>query len=135
MKKLFAIFAVVAAIFAVSCSSAPATPGEAAVKVYELMAAGEYEAVAEEFHFNIEDPEDLAEAKTMIVSLAEEKGGPQIEAKGGLVSTEVLEEVVAEDGQTAKVTLKLVYGNGKEETQKVDLVKDPEGDWKAAFNK
>lgn len=77
----------------------------------------------------------MAEAKALIVSLCKEKAGPQIEAKGGLASAEVVEEVVAEDGNTAKATVKFVYGNGEEDTQNVDLVKNSEGDWKAAFNK
>ena len=62
MKKLVALFAVVAAVFAVSCSS-PATPGEVAVNIYELIADGKYEAVAEEFHYDSEDANEVAEAK------------------------------------------------------------------------
>lgn len=134
MKKLIALFAVVAAVFAVSCSS-PATPGDVAVNVYKLIADGKYEAVAEEFHYDSEDPNEVAEAKALIVSLCKEKAGPQIEAKGGLATAELVEEVVAEDGNTAKATVKFVYGNGEEDTQKVDLVKNSEGDWKVAFNK
>ncbi|MBQ8774428.1 MAG: DUF4878 domain-containing protein [Alistipes sp.] len=134
MKKLVALFAVVAAVFAVSCSS-PATPGEVAVNIYELIADGKYEAVAEEFHYDSEDANEVAEAKALIVSLCKEKAAPQIEAKGGLASAEVVDEVVAEDGNTAKATVKFVYGNGEEDTQKVDLVKNDDGDWKVAFNK
>ena len=52
-----------------------------------------------------------------------------------MASAEVVEEVVAEDGNTAKATVKFVYGNGEEDTQDVDLVKNSEGDWKVAFNK
>ena len=135
MKKLIYLFAVVAAVFAVSCSSTPATPGGAALNIYQLMVDGKYEAVADEFYFETENPEEAAEGRALIVSLMNEKAGPQIEAKGGISALEVVEEVVAEDGQTAKVTIKVTYGNGKEDTNKLDLVKDPNGDWKAAFKK
>ena len=47
MKKLLSIFAVVAAIFAVSCGVDAATPSETVVKFYELVATGEYEAAVE----------------------------------------------------------------------------------------
>lgn len=135
MKKLIYLFAVVAAVFAVSCSSAPDTPGEAALNIYQLMADGKYEAVAEEFYFDSTNAEEVTQAKEAIASLLKEKAAPEIESKGGIANLEVLEEVIAEDGQSANVTIKTTYGNGESEENTVELVKDPNGDWKGALDK
>lgn len=136
MKKLFYLFAMVAAVFAASCSSAPATPGDAALHIYDLMAEGQYEAVANEFYFGDKSAEDIEKGKGLIVSLLTEKGAPQMEAKGGIAATEVTEEIIAEDGQSAKVTLKITYGNGEvDDNNKLEFVKDSEGNWKVPFKK
>lgn len=135
MKRLISLFAAVAMLFTLACSSAPATPGQAAVRLYDLLASGEYEVAAEEVQYNIEDPAQLAEAKAFMVSMMKEKLGPQLESKGGLASTEVVSETIAEDGQSAMVTIKVVYGNGTEDTNKLDFVKDSNGDWKVPYNK
>ena len=45
MKRILSIFAVVAALFMVSCGSP--SPSDAAVEVYQMVIDGEYDAVAE----------------------------------------------------------------------------------------
>ena len=132
MKKLLSVFAIVAALFTIACSS-PATPSDAAEKVYQLIADGEYEAAAEEFYYE-GDAEQIAQQKAMITSLFTEKVAPQIEAKGGITACEAVAETLSEDGLEASVEVKLTYGNGEVENNDVDMVLTDNG-WKASLDK
>lgn len=134
MKKLFSLLAVVVAMFMVSCSTAPATPSDAAVGYYQSIADGNYEAIANAIHYDTTDPEEIAEAKAMIISFYEEKAAPEIEAKGGVASVEALDETISEDGNNANVKLKIVYGDGSEKTEDAKMVK-VEDKWLLSFDK
>lgn len=52
----------------------------------------------------------------------------QDEKKGGLKDFEIVEETIADDGNSAKVKVVKKYGNGKEDTDRLTLVK-VDGDW------
>lgn len=132
MKKVLSIFAIVAALFTLACSG-PATPSDAAVKVYQLIADGKYDVAAEEFYYEGE-AEQVAQQKSMITSLFTEKAGPQIESKGGIAEMEAIAETLSEDGKEATVEVKLTYGNGKVENNKLNMVLTDDG-WKAAVKK
>lgn len=134
MKKLFTLFAVAVAMFMVSCAGAPATPSDAAVEYYQCVVNGDYEAFANAVHFDTTDPEEIAEGKAMITSLYKEKAAPQIEKKGGVKSIEAVGETISEDGNTANVQLKVVYGDGSEKNEDIKLVKI-EDKWMLAFDK
>ena len=134
MKKLFTLFAVAVAMFMASCAGAPATPSDAAVEYYQYVANGDYEAFADAIHFDTTDPEEIAEGKAMVVSLYKEKAAPQMEAKSGVKSVEATGETISEDGNTANVQLKVIYGDGSEKTEDVKLVK-VDGKWMLAFDK
>ncbi len=123
MKKLFSLLAFAVAMFMVACSTAPATPSDAAVECYESVANGDYEAFAEALHFDTSDPEEIAEGKAMITSFYKEKAAPEIESLGGIKSVEALSETVSEDGNSANVQIKIVYGDGSENTEDVKMVK------------
>lgn len=134
MKKLFTLFAVAVAMFMASCAGAPATPSDAAVEYYQYVADGDYEAFADAIHFDTTDPEEIAEGKAMVVSLYKEKAAPQMEAKSGVKSVEATGETISEDGNTANVQLKVIYGDGSEKTEDVKLVK-VDNKWLLAFDK
>ena len=134
MKKLFTLFAVAVAMFMASCAGAPATPSDAAVEYYQYVANGDYEAFADAIHFDTTDPEEIAEGKAMVVSLYKEKAAPQMEAKSGVKSVEATGETISEDGNTANVQLKVIYGDGSEKTEDVTLVK-VDNKWLLAFDK
>lgn len=57
-----------------------------------------------------------------------EKAGKELEKKGGLKSFEVLSEEIAEDGNSAVVKFKQVYGNGEESEDEQKMVK-VDGKW------
>lgn len=134
MKKLFTLFAVAVAMFMASCAGAPATPSDAAVEYYQYVANGDYEAFADAIHFDTTNPEEIAEGKAMVVSLYKEKAAPQMEAKSGVKSVEATGETISEDGNTANVQLKVIYGDGSEKTEDVKLVK-VDNKWLLAFDK
>lgn len=134
MKKFFSLLAVAVAMFMVSCSSAPATPSDAAVEYYQCVANGDYEAFANAIHYDTTDPEEIAEGKAMIISLYKEKAEPEIKSKGGIKSIEATGETISEDGNTANVQLKIVYGDGSEKTEDVKMVK-VDDKWLLAFDK
>ena len=134
MKKLFTLFAVAVAMFMASCAGAPATPSDAAVEYYQYVANGDYVAFADAIHFDTTDPEEIAEGKAMVVSLYKEKAAPQMEAKSGVKSVEATGETISEDGNTANVQLKVIYGDGSEKTEDVKLVK-VDNKWLLAFDK
>ncbi len=134
MKKLLTLFAVAATMFMAACSTAPATPSDAAVEYYQYVANGDYEAFANAIHFDTTDPEEIAEGKAMVTSLYKEKAAPQIEQKGGVKSVEATGETISEDGCTANVQLKVVYGDGSEKNEDIKLVK-VDGKWMLAFDK
>lgn len=131
MKKLVALFAVVAAFFAVSCGG-PSTPGAAAVEAYELMAAGKYEKLVDKFY--VANPEDKAEFDSMILSLCKEKVEPQMKAKGGIDKVELVSEELSEDGNSARVTTKVYYGDGTEKEDRTNMVK-VDGEWLVSMDK
>ena len=57
-----------------------------------------------------------------------------MEEKQGLKDVQVLEETIGEDGKTATLKVKFVYGDGSEEESTQEMVK--QGDkWKMKFEK
>ena len=56
-------------------------------------------------------------------------GKEEIKKKDGIKSLEVIGEEINEAGDEAAVTLKIVYGNGKEDTQTSKFVME-DGKWK-----
>lgn len=122
------------ALLLTACGGA-STPSDAAANVYDLMIDGDYEAVSKTFYFGEKSAEEEAQAQAMILSMLQQKAVPQIEKKGGLKQVEVLGETIAEDGKSAKVEVKLLYGNGTEETSKVDMALDAKGNWRPAMKK
>lgn len=133
MKRFLAMVAAVAALFAASCSGSQ-TASDAALNIYGLIAQGNYEAAVEEFQLDTPDTKSAEETKAMLTSLFQEKLGPQLESKGGITSYEAVKEELAEDGKSAKVTVKLTYGNGETEESDVDMVLTENG-WKASIKK
>lgn len=131
MKKLIALFAVVAAFFAVSCSSSN-TPGEVAIEAYQLMADGKYEKVLDKFY--IADPAEKEEFKSTMLSLCKEKMEPQLQAKGGIEKIELVSEEISEDGKSARVTTKITYGDGSVEEEKTKMV-NVDGEWLVSIEK
>ncbi|MFI3243011.1 MAG: DUF4878 domain-containing protein [Akkermansia sp.] len=110
------------ALFLVSCGEGPS---DVVIKTNELMADGNVkETVA---YFNT-----TAEKKEMIASAIEQKALPkmqeELKAKGGLSEIKIIDEDISDDGKTATVSFKTIYGDGSSSTdsQKLECV---DGKW------
>jgi len=84
---------------------------------------------------NLDSDDSLdKEGKAEMIKAFAEKAESSTEAKGGLKSFEIMEENISEDGLTAAVSVKLVYGNGTEDSDKLNFVKE-DGKWKLSMGK
>jgi len=75
------------------------------------------------------------EQQAQLAALAKDKVVKEHERKGGVKSYEVGEADINEERGTAKVQVKIVYGNGEEDNSPVKLKKDDNGDWKVDVGK
>ena len=129
MKRMMYGLLALVAIIVMACSSN--TPGGAALKYYNDVKNGNYEAYVDGIAFKEEiTPKD----KEQFIALMKEKADKEYKKKEGISNVEMLSEEVAEDGQTATVTMKITYGNGETEESDVAMVlKD--GVWKMDMKK
>lgn len=140
MKKLFlSMFVAVAALVLWSCGASN-TPRGVAEKAVECLQNEDYDGYLDLVFLKGEDDKDYDEAKMkegkeQLAALLKEKGKKTMDKKGGIKSYEVVSEEISEDGNSAKVTMKTVYGDGSEDTSKMKLVKNSKGDWKISMNK
>ena len=134
MKKLF-IFMFVAVVALTLWSCGPAnTPSAVAEEACKCMQNEDYEGYAD--LMDLKKSEDgKGVEKEQLAALLREKGTKTMEKKQGIKSYEVLSEEISEDGKSANVKIKIVYGNGDEDTQKMKLVKNDDGDWKLTMGK
>ena len=126
------MFVAVVALTLWSCGSAN-TPSAVAEKGVKCIQNADYEGYVNLLDLNESEGTDAE--KEQLVALLREKGTKQMEKKQGLKSYEVLSEEISEDGKSAKVEMKLVYGDGSEDTEKMKLVKNDNGDWKLTLGK
>lgn len=134
MKKLF--FSMLVAVVALTLwSCGPAnTPSAVAEEACKCMQNEDYEGYAD--LMDLKKSEDgKGVEKEQLAALLREKGTKTMEKKQGIKSYEVLSEEISEDGKSANVKMKIVYGNGDEDTQKMKLVKNDDGDWKLTMGK
>jgi len=135
MKKLFGILVLMSAIalFMTSCTSS--SPGDAFKGYMELMKKGDAKEFAKGFAVDeTKTPEEQEQATQMIESLIGEKTKKMMEEKQGLKDVQVLEETISEDGKSATLKVKFIYGDGSEEESTQEMVKQND-QWKMAFKK
>ena len=68
------------------------------------------------------------------IALMDEKAGKSIEKKGGLEDYEIMGEEISEEGNSATVEVKYIYGDGSVETQNMDFLLE-DGEWLLEMNK
>lgn len=129
MKKLVLFSAMVVAMLAlVSCSSGGSGPADALKKYATALQDGNYEKFVDGINFSNATPDQQKEAREGFVALVKEKGAKEFEKKGGFKDFEILSEEIAEDGNSAVVKFKQIYGNGEEEESEQKMVK-VDGKW------
>ena len=75
------------------------------------------------------------EQQEQFAAIAKEKVLKEQDEKGGISSFEVGEADIDEERGTAKVIVKTVFGNGKEDESPMTLKRDDNGEWKLDVGK
>ena len=133
MKKfsvLLSVLFVGTILFMASCGGGSNTPGDVVKSYYEKIEKGDSEGAIDLIDFG--DKELTAEDKEKLVEMFD-NGSESIKENEGIKSIEVVEENISEDGNSADVKLKVIYGNDKDEDSQAKLVK-VDGKWKLKFN-
>ena len=137
MKKsiLFLACAIVVALLSACGGSSASTPADEALKCAEFVKNGDYESLVNEISFPEGTTEEQAEqSRAMILSMGKEKAKKEADKRQGIASYELASEDIAEDGKTAVVKVKFIYGDGSEKTEKYDLAL-VDGSWKPVMKK
>jgi hypothetical protein len=102
------------------------TPGDVVKSAINALKAKDYPGVIKYYvrKDGVEFTKEDTEKFTGLCTWASE----EYDKKQGLKSIEIVEEKVAEDGMTATVKYKLLFNNGTDSNDKVDL-KKVNGDW------
>ena len=133
MKKLFiSMFVAVVAFTLWSCGPAN-TPSAVAEKACKCVQNEDYEGYVE--LMDLKETKNQESEKEQFVAMLREKGTKTMEKKQGIKSYKVESEEISEDGKSAIVKMKVVYGDGSEDTSKIKLVKNDKGEWKISFGK
>ena len=133
MKKLFiSMFVAVVAFTLWSCGPAN-TPSAVAEEACKCVQNEDYEGYVE--LMDLKETKNQESEKQQFVAMLREKGTKTMEKKQGIKSYKVESEEISEEGKSATVNMKVVYGDGSEDTNKIKLVKNDKGEWKISFGK
>ncbi len=131
MKKIFiAVLLAVGMLTLASCSSGD-TPGKALLGYMDQIQKGDYEAMANAIYFGEyteEEAETVAKQRAQFAAMLETKFANELEKKQGLKDVVILNEEISEDGNSAVVEYKQIWGDGTENTSKQAMVKS-NGEW------
>lgn len=128
LKKLITTlaFGAVALLF-VACGSSE--PKDVAITFVENVYKGESDDLLK-YVYLFEKDKNTAGVKEMVegkLKAAAEKAAQKAKDAGGLKSIEVISEEIKED--TATINLRVNFGNGNEDSERVRLIKDKD-EWK-----
>ncbi len=123
------------AVFTMS-SCSDNSPKGVAKKAISCMQAKDWNGYVDLLYFDKEEGKDIDKEKEQLAALFKEKGEKELNKQGGIKSYEIVSEEISEDGNTATVTVKIVYGDGTEkDNEKIKMKKDANGDWKISLGK
>lgn len=127
MKKIKIVWVLMISAFLFSCGGgSDSKPADQVDKLIKSIEKGDYDTAID--CLAMEGKTLTDEEKTKLNAMLGMTKGV-IDSKKGIASSEVIEENVSEDGNTATVKIKYVYGNGDEDTSEYNLVKE-DGAWK-----
>ena len=132
MRKMIRLMAVaIAAVAMAACGSKTSSPEEAAEAFLKSYQKGDYASMVDQMYFKQQLTD---EEKKEYVAIFEAKITSELDEKGGIASYEIGETEKAEDGQTAKVSYTITYGDGSNQPQKMDLIL-VDGEWRPSSGK
>ncbi len=134
MKKLLSISLLVATLAVLMSCGGGSSPKSVVEKSFKCIQKKDYEGYVKCLYIRVKEGEDMETQQKAIASMVGAKLDQTLAKKGGVKSYEVLSEEVTpgEEGKpaTAAVNIKVEYGNGDVEEDKVKLKKDESGEWK-----
>lgn len=124
MKKFICLSSVFALmlLFA-ACSGSNSTPSAAFESYSSGMVNGNYDKLVEGIYISDDNKEKADAIRDQYKEMLETKGKASLEQKGGLKEIVVISEEISEDGTTAVVNFKQVFGDGTEEEDDQKMVK------------
>ena len=130
MKKFKSILSILTTILlftAMSCGGGGGNaPGDVIKSVMTNLDKGNIDKVIDDLYTGDKEMTDEENAKiTGILQMSV----TALEQKKGIKSMEIISEEIAEDGESAKVEMKIVYGDDSDDTQKYNCEK-VDGKWK-----
>ena len=124
MKRFIYLSAVLAAmLLMVSCSGSNSTPSAAFENYSSGMVSGDYDKLTSGIYISDENKEKADAIRESYKEMLESKGKSSLDKKGGLKEIVVLSEEISEDGNTAVVKFKQVFGDGSETEDDQKMVK------------
>ena len=135
MKKMCVAAAMAAMLMFSACGGGGNTPTKVAEQAAKCMQDKDYEGFVDLMYVENEEGKDLESEKKMVAGMLQAKAESSLNEKQGIQSYEVTSEEISEDGETAKVGMKLVYANGEEDDETMKLRKDADGNWKLDIGK
>ena len=121
------------ALFMTSCTKS--SPGDAFKGYMELMKKGDAKGFAQGFAVDeTKSPEEQQQQAQLIEGLIGDKTKKMMEEKKGLKDVQILEETLSEDGKKATLKVKFIYGDGTEEENTQEMIKQND-QWKMVFKK
>lgn len=135
MKRIFSFLIILAAAMCFMTSCTKSSPSAAFLNYMEKLKAGDYKGFVQGFSVDEnKTPEEQEKAQQTLESLISDKTAKSMEEKQGLKDIQILEETIDEDGKTATIKAKLIYGNGEEQENVQKMVKQGD-EWKMELNK
>lgn len=128
MRKFFYLGMLMTAMFIMASCSSTSNPSDAMKTYLSAIQDSDYETLIDGVDLSKVPEKDMKNAREGLTAMMKEKGEKDLKSKGGLKSFEIVSEKISEDGNTAIVHYKQVYGNGQEITSKQKLVK-VDGKW------
>ena len=131
MKKILVMFVMACLTVVMAGCSSSNTPRGVTEQAAKCLMKKDFKGYIDLMDISEDKKEGLKAGYTQML---EEKAAKQPEAFD-IKSYEFVDEQVDEEAGKAKVTMKVVYGNGKEKTDYTNLVKNDKGEWKIKSNK
>lgn len=129
MKKVLSLLIVFSTILLLTNCGEGNTPVGIEQSIYRQMKNGNYEKAATIIINNTANYNQDAPEKAQIITVLARKYQRSTEANGEIKSFQVIDKYTSEDGLSATVEVKIVYGNGSEDTKLSFYIKE-EDKWK-----
>ena len=130
MKKIIGFIAIAAVALVMAACSGGNSPSDVAKQAVKCIQDKDYEGYVDLMVINAKEGENVEEQKKAVADMLRSKAESTLDKKGGIKDYEIISETVAEDGKTANVEMKIVYGDGEVKNDTMKLRLDDAGDWR-----